>query len=305
MKTFTALLLLIFGAPSVFAFSDVDSEHPNAEAIDYVEAEAMVEGYGDGSYAPDAMINRAEFTKIIVEATLGPIDDSDKSLEGLEFFDLEDQAWYNPYIREAVAAGIVSGYEDLSFKPGEDINFAEASKILVEAFDYDYGSSSTWYEPYVEALEERSAIPMSVFNFSSLVTRGEMAEMIYRLHSGLDTKLTATYEMLEGEVQYLDFNQELYEELLGQRAITLYFHADWCPTCVVIEEYLLDHLYSFPAGGIFLAVDYDTETELIDEYGVSTQYTFVILDEDAEIVESYVTNNVAYVRQAMETSLNL
>ena len=48
------------------AFNDVPSSHPNYEAINYVQAKKIVEGYGDGTFKPDTTINRAELTKIII-----------------------------------------------------------------------------------------------------------------------------------------------------------------------------------------------------------------------------------------------
>ena len=127
-----------------------------------------------------------EFTKIIVEAVM-EVNTSDLSLEGLSFSDIEAGQWYNPYVRAAVEAGIIDGYPDGTFRPGDLINFAEASKIIVEGFERSVGSDDVWYIPYVQELANSAAIPTSIDSYNVDVTRGEMAEMVYRLHAGVNT----------------------------------------------------------------------------------------------------------------------
>ncbi len=67
------VILVIFAIlviPLVKAdFPDVSSSHSNFNAINYVQEQEIVKGYDDGTYQPNKRINRAEFTKIIVNAT--------------------------------------------------------------------------------------------------------------------------------------------------------------------------------------------------------------------------------------------
>ncbi|HLG25316.1 MAG TPA: S-layer homology domain-containing protein, partial [Candidatus Gracilibacteria bacterium] len=91
---------------------------------------------------------------------------------------------------------IISGYPDGTFKPAQNINFAEASKIVVNAFGYETVDDAVWYRPYVEKLAELNAIPESIDGFDHKVTRGEMVEMIYRLREKLTDKPSQTYAEL-------------------------------------------------------------------------------------------------------------
>lgn len=61
--------LFLFGADTASAeFSDVPLDHPNHDAIQFVQEAHIVEGYPDGKYHPSNLINRAEFTKIIMNS---------------------------------------------------------------------------------------------------------------------------------------------------------------------------------------------------------------------------------------------
>lgn len=185
------------GAP----FEDVVSTHANADAIFYVKSEGIVEGYADGTYKPDATINRAEFVKIL----MGAFDDDARMCKIAPFEDVDQTAWYATYAHKARCQGIVEGYPDGTFRPANSINFAEAAKILSNA--YGLLASTTlpacegdcpWYRDFVLALEVRAAIPTSIASFDQKITRGEMAEMIYRLKTGNDDKPSMTYAELAG-----------------------------------------------------------------------------------------------------------
>lgn len=58
----------------------------------------------------------------------------------------------------------------------------------------------------------------------------------------------------------------------------LYFHANWCPICQVLDPDITKNISKFPIGVTILKVDYDTETALKKKYGVTYQHTFVQVD---------------------------
>jgi len=190
------LLPLLFLAPVVRAdvFNDVQSEHFNGDAIQYLKDNTIVQGYSDGSFKPENRINRAEFTKIIIEAVYS--DEEINACDEASFPDVPAGEWFSKYICMAKKHKVVGGYPDGNFKPSDFINFAEASKIIAEAEDIPRDSSGTnneWFAGYVKGLENKKAIPSTVQFFDNQITRGEMSEMIYRLEDGVTDKVTATY----------------------------------------------------------------------------------------------------------------
>ncbi|QQR83889.1 S-layer homology domain-containing protein [Candidatus Peregrinibacteria bacterium] len=197
-KLITLLLLLLFPGLALASFSDVSSRHENRDAIEYVQSAGIVKGYSDGTYQPNRTINRAEFTKIIIEAQYEPEDWNDCT--STRFADVKRTDWFAPYVCLAVEEGIIKGYSDNTFRPSQNISFVEAAKIIVVAMGYDVNADSTvWYRPYVRAMGDRAAIPTSVRDFSHSVTRGEMAEMIYRLKRSVRNKNSRSYDEMSGE----------------------------------------------------------------------------------------------------------
>lgn len=143
-------------------------------AAEYLQEKGIVDGYEDGTFQPLNTINRAEFTKIVLNAT------HPEAVGGSHCFtDVEDE-WFAPYICGAKTLGIIGGYPDGTFLPGDNVNFAEAAKILTNAFDIETETTDgAWYEPYVDYMDERYYFPYSTPGIEFSVYRGEMAEMVY------------------------------------------------------------------------------------------------------------------------------
>lgn len=185
------LSLLAFPSSFVHAgFPDVSPHSELADAINYVQAQGIVAGYPDGNYRPSWNLNRAEFTKIILEATAIPTAGCE--LDG-RFSDVASEAWFAPYVCAAAERNIIRGYGDGTFRPGETINFVEAAKIVALSFGSSVETHEIWYKPYVTYLEELGASPSTVKILDQKVTRGELAEMVYRLKTQKRNKATTAF----------------------------------------------------------------------------------------------------------------
>lgn len=111
-------------------FADVDASAWYAPYILKAESLGLVEGYADGTFKPNREVNRVEALKIMLMA-------SSLEIEGREmsFSDTVEGAWYASYVSYASQKGIVSGYSDGRFGPGNQITRAEFAKIVVKALD--------------------------------------------------------------------------------------------------------------------------------------------------------------------------
>lgn len=193
MKNFFKILFLsLLVTTNVQAFFvDVESKDLNFDAINYVYDQQIVNGYEDNTFRSDQSINRAEFTKIIINTVL---EDEIAGCDEDFFYDVKMTDWFSKYICVAKKHNIVSGYDDGSFKPEQNIKFTEAAKIIIEAFAYDVEQEDLWYKPYVEKLAENSAIPITVDSFGKEISRGEMSEIVYRLDAKIQDKMSLDYD---------------------------------------------------------------------------------------------------------------
>ena len=180
-----------YGYPNCQGFTD-SQNHLYKEAILYVQEKGIVNGYSDGTYKPDSPINRAEFTKILIETVLG---ETPEETVITCFPDVEKGMWFEKYVCHAKEKNILKGYPDGSFQAINNINFAEAAKILVNAFQMAHRESlegEEWHVPFIIALEDQKNIPLSIQKTNHLLTRGEMAEMIMRIKEKNTTQTSLT-----------------------------------------------------------------------------------------------------------------
>ena len=76
---------------------------------------------------------------------------------------------------------IIGGYPDGTFKPEQTINFAESAKIVAAAFALPTTPGGEWWEPSITALRDLDFLPPSYSAPDRNITRGELAEIIYRI----------------------------------------------------------------------------------------------------------------------------
>jgi len=181
---FAAALLLTQGVSLVFAFDDMDEEDLYYDSVMFLADEGIVTGYADGTFGYDSTINRAELLTIVVKSLDVQLDSAQwiAYSNASCFADVGPGQWYTQYVCYAKAKGWVGGYPDSTFKPSQAVNFVEALKITMNAFELEYdASTSPWYKGLVESASEMNLIPPSIEAFDQKITRGEMCDLIARI----------------------------------------------------------------------------------------------------------------------------
>lgn len=93
-------------------------------------ARGFINGYGDGTFKPDRQVSRAEFASMLVRALSLP------AAVHPGFSDLEKiPAWARPYAASAEAAGLLTGYEDRSFRADLLITREQAMVMIARAME--------------------------------------------------------------------------------------------------------------------------------------------------------------------------
>jgi hypothetical protein len=188
-----------------YRFGDVPLDHPYATAIETLRQTRMLTGFTDGTFRPERILVRAELAQIVAESLL-PHDAIWRRQEeyaftnsGLPFTDLPERAWYNLSVRRAYRAGIIEGYHDGTFRPAKQVTVAEAAKVIVEAMGLETPvHGAMWYERFIHAVADRGAMPPGITGPDAPLTRGEFAEMLWRLKDGVKNRDSADAEDVLG-----------------------------------------------------------------------------------------------------------
>jgi hypothetical protein len=181
----TAIVLL---AQPVFAQSFPFSDHEGHKwqnAVEFVYNRGVVQGYPDGTFRPYDNVKRGELMKIIVASKYDEV--LYNSYEGDACFDdMDGSEWYAKYVCFGKDRGIVEGYEDNTFKAGNNVNFVEALKITLVGMDEpltSYGGDA-WYDKYYDTADDKGLIPQELEgNYASDFSRAQTAEVIKRIIS--------------------------------------------------------------------------------------------------------------------------
>ncbi|SDO16706.1 S-layer homology domain-containing protein [Paenibacillus sp. yr247] len=109
-------------------FSDISGHWAEAN-IKQAVSSGIVSGYPDGAFKPDSTVTRAEFAVMLMNA-LKPQGDG----TSLTFTDkAKIGAWAQKSVVEAVYAGIITGYEDSTFRPDAEITRPEMATMIAKA----------------------------------------------------------------------------------------------------------------------------------------------------------------------------
>ncbi len=85
---------------------------------------------------------------------------------------------------------------------------------------------------------------------------------------------------------YANYSQVAVDEALADgKKVALFFHATRCPSCRNLDKEINQNLNELPEGTALFKLDYDVETELRQQYGVTMQHTIVVIDADKNEVE--------------------
>lgn len=177
-------------APPEVALTDIES-HWAKSAIEQSVERGFVTGYADGSFRPDAPVTRAEMAAMLARALkLEPAPSSPI---------FADQAttprWAQPFINAIAQAGLVSGYEDGTFRANKEITRTELVTIIVRALGVEVKGDArmafedadqvpAWAQPYVAAAAELGLVRgdgHGRFNPNRPSTRAEAVTMIMNM----------------------------------------------------------------------------------------------------------------------------
>lgn len=180
-------------APAV-QLTDI-SEHWAKDAILRAVELGFVTGYEDGTFRPQGQVTRAEFVTMLMRA-LAQADLAAGAGGEIDFADSASiPAWARSFVMQAVEAGIVTGYDDNTFRPKQRISRAEIAAMAVRAVSLqpdpdaaltfaDADSAPKWSRGYIAAAAEAGLMKGrggNSFAPNDFTTRAEAVVLILAL----------------------------------------------------------------------------------------------------------------------------
>ena len=167
------LIMFIISLILIFECSFADIIHESADTLVQMK---ILNGYEDGTLRLENNITRAEFCALIMNM-LGIRVNSPLANR---FVDIKEGAWYYNAINKVAELGYINGYkEDNTFKPSNNITYAESCAIMVNILGYNDELIGVWPDNVINkakeleilnGLEEREA--------SYKMTRGEISVIL-------------------------------------------------------------------------------------------------------------------------------
>ena len=175
-------------------FDDM-KDHPARIQVEKLAQRGIVSGISETEFGPERPITRAEFAAIMVKG-LGLALTEQKT-----FQDVEEEAWYFPYISTAYKFGIVSGTSPETFQPEGLITREEAAVMVARGAELcgltmemdedtvrnflagftDYTTSSDWAMEALAFCCAQGILPSDALEIrpQDPATRAQVAQMLY------------------------------------------------------------------------------------------------------------------------------
>jgi len=193
-----ALTTVAFGA----TYSDVAEDSAYYEAVETLTKLSIVEGKGEGLYAPEDGVTRAEMAALI--ARIQGYGETAKGSANTGFTDVPATHWASGYIANAAGMGIINGYGDGTFGPEDPVLYEQAIKMVMATLGYTpFAEKNGGYPTGYLAAAQRYDVSLAVANAvqGTPANRGTVAQILV---NALDTPLMVQSSWnTNGEVTYV------------------------------------------------------------------------------------------------------
>ena len=133
---------------SLPSFTDIQ-EHWAASFIRPLASLNLVSGLTDGSFKPDAPMNRAQYAALVVK-----VFNPTPIRPATQFIDIPADFWALPVISQAYRGGFLSGFPDQTFHPQQNLRRIELITSLVHGLSLPNASESV-----LDIYQDRDTIP--------------------------------------------------------------------------------------------------------------------------------------------------
>lgn len=173
------VLALMVTRASATSFPDVDKNAAYAEAVEYVSEAGIMEGKNGRNFDPEGTVTRAEMAAIVCRL----LYETENLPNEERFSDVPVSHWANGYVSRAAELGIVNGYGDGNFGPGDTVTYEQAVTMVVRCtgFDVDAIEAGGYPDGYLKTANEMGLLNEINSSVGAEFNRGQVAMLVYNL----------------------------------------------------------------------------------------------------------------------------
>jgi hypothetical protein len=176
-------------------FSDITDSDSDCDAVTYVKSTGAMTGNPNGTFEPEALLQRDQIAKISLES-FNLYNSGTSYCSGKPFPDVLSSAWSYQYICRGVDLGMINGYSSGAdkgyYRPARSVNRVEFLALIlrnlsdpmpsVNSTSYSDVASGQWFSGFAKFSYDNSLFTGSKLYATKLVTRREVAKVLYQLH---------------------------------------------------------------------------------------------------------------------------
>lgn len=162
-------------------------------------------------------------------------------------------------------------------------------KILAGTLVFLSTFAMTYADLSPKTISKLDSIVMKINELEPLKKAMVTSKLSMKLEKTDSDKKMMVYKYVLENIDTSDISYDMYsqDKLSSDKTNVLFFHATWCGKCKKADKNLKKEMASFPADLQVLKVDYDSNQDLRTKYGVTSQHTFVVVDENGEMLSKF------------------
>ena len=135
-----SLTVTTLAAEDAAVYTDVSAEDTVYDAVSLMHEKGIMNGIGDGRFAPQKMTDRAALVTALWRLAGQPQVDYT-----VRFSDVAEDAWYAGAVRWAASSGIAAGYDETTFAPHDALTREQLCVMVYRYEQYTGGGfSGAW-----------------------------------------------------------------------------------------------------------------------------------------------------------------
>ncbi|HNR05194.1 MAG TPA: S-layer homology domain-containing protein [Bacillota bacterium] len=171
---------LVMVGTAYASFTDIDN-NKHKDAIEQMSELGILNGYPDGSFRPDGLLNRAAAAKVAGFLLGYTEEDAQAAAEWESMFDdvykgMGDHEWAMGWINLVANDGVINGYPNGEYGPGDELQMVQWVAILIRTLRHEEDGMS-WPDDYNLKAESLGLSANLSYSGSSVVNRAQMARM--------------------------------------------------------------------------------------------------------------------------------